>query len=250
MCLLVFAYNSHPRYRFLLAGNRDEFHARPARAARWWPGADVLAGRDEQAGGTWLGTSGKGRFAVVTNFREMARADEQARSRGELVTQYLAGGDDFLSGLDRNHAVYSGYNLIAGELVTGPLHYCSNRSSYRQIDAGVHGISNHQLDTPWPKLSRSVSRLRGLLEHEVIPADDLFDLLADRTVAPAGELPDTGLSAELEQLLSAPFIVSPEYGTRCSTVVLLSRDNYLQFAERRYDSTGEVTGESRFGFQL
>ncbi|MBT8136128.1 MAG: NRDE family protein, partial [Gammaproteobacteria bacterium] len=196
------------------------------------------------------GVSRAGRIAIVTNYREMAPSQAGNHSRGGLVTAYLAEGDTFLNRLNNEPEKYSGYNLIAGRLPSGPLHYYSNRTAPREIDDGVHGISNHELDTPWPKLGRTVSRLRQLLQPEEILAEDLLELLADRTPSPVDDLPDTGLPHNMEHLLSAPFVVSPDYGTRCSTIVLLGHDNHLQFIERRFDRTGEPTDESHFAFNL
>ena len=251
MCTIVFAWDRHPRYRFVFAGNRDEFHSRPAAAADWWPDTRILAGRDLEAGGTWLGLDERGHFAVVTNFREGAVATPGKRSRGELVTAYLGSEDTelFREDLDGHTDEYSGYNLLFGE-VSSALYYHSNRGSSGGIGPGIHGLSNHLLDTPWPKVNRATTALGELLDCSVIEADMLVDLLADRTKAPRADLPDTGISAELEALLSSVFITSPAYGTRCSTAILLDRDGRLQFVERRFDPDGSTAGESRFEFRL
>ncbi|MDH3588089.1 MAG: NRDE family protein [Gammaproteobacteria bacterium] len=250
MCLLVFAVDRHPRYSFVFAGNRDEFHSRPARAAQWWEDRDLLGGRDELAGGTWLGLRRDSSFGVVTNFREMTPRRDDSRSRGELITAFMQYGDPFLAKLEKRAGQYSGYSLIAGNLANCRLQYRSNRASERQIETGVHGLSNHQLDTPWPKLDRSVCRLGRILEKPVIETTELFDLLADREQAATDSLPDTGIGRELEQLLSSPFIVSPNYGTRCSTAILLDRSGLLQFVERSFDVDGKTTGENQFEFQV
>lgn len=249
MCLLVFAWDCHPRYRFVFAGNRDEFHARPAIPAQWWDTQDLLAGRDEQAGGTWLGVRRDGRFAVVTNFREMSGHRDGLRSRGEMITDYMVADKAFYSQLASRTGEYSGYNLILGDLPAGALHYQTNRGQPRQIEPGLHGLSNHHLDTPWPKVTRAVTALREQIGNAVIQPEALLTLLADRQQAPAEALPDTGIGPELEQMLSSAFIVSPDYGTRCSSVVVLDRDGQMQFIERRFDANGEVTGESQFEFQ-
>ncbi len=251
MCTIVFAWDQHPRYRFVFAGNRDEFHARPATAADWWPQPPMLAGRDLQAGGTWLGIDKRGHFAVVTNFREGAVATPGTRSRGELVTAYFDSEDTelFREGLDSRADDYSGYNLLFGE-VTSALYYHSNRGSSGGIGPGVHGLSNHLLDTPWPKVIRATAVLGELLARPVLQPELLLDLLSDRTQASSTELPSTGVSAEMEALLSSVFIASPAYGTRCSTAILLDREGRLQFVERRFDPDGTTAGESRFDFCL
>ncbi len=247
MCLLVFAWDCHPAYRFVFAGNRDEFHERPARPADWWADGSTLAGRDELAGGTWLGVNRQGRFGVVTNYREPGVRNPEALSRGELVTGYLDAGQSLLRHIDTNR--YNGFNLIAGRL-DRELHYLSNRGEGGPITPGLHGLSNRRLDTAWPKVRRGIARLERLLDNDVVTPHSLLDLLGDRVQADDAELPDTGLEAGLERLLSSIFIASPDYGTRCSTTVLLDRAGRLQFAERRYDANGETTGESRFEFRL
>ena len=250
MCLLVFAWDCHPRYRFVFAGNRDEFHSRAARPAQWWDGHAMLAGRDEQAGGSWLGVGRDGRFVVVTNFREMKPGRDDARSRGELVPGYLKSDASFQLQLNDEQDEYNGFNLILGDLQNEPLHYLSNRGTACKIEPGVHGLSNHQLDTPWPKVMRANAGLHKLIEQPAIEAEQLLHLLSDQKPADQATLPDTGVGPELERLLSSIFIVSANYGTRCSTVVLLDRVGRMQFVERRFGPTGESVGESRFSFQL
>lgn len=252
MCLLVFAWDAHPRYRLVFAGNRDEFHRRPAAAADWWHDAPgVVGGRDLQAGGTWLALGRDGRFAVVTNFREMAPAVAGAPSRGGLVGDWLRGegAAAHAARLRESAHRYAGYNLIYGDLA-GPapaLHYFSNReASASPLETGIHGLSNHVLDTPWPKVRRSTGRLAELLRQPAIEPQDMLALLADRRRADDADLPDTGLAAPLERMLSAPFIVSEEYGTRCSTALLVDRDGNATLLERRFRGDGTVAGESRF----
>lgn len=251
MCTLAFAWHDHPTYRFVFAGNRDEFHARPAAAAAWWDDPEMLAGRDLAGGGTWLGVDRRGRFAVVTNFREGRAAEPGKRTRGALVTRFFASDeiDVFRARLDREAAAYSGFNLVFGELGNA-LYYHSNRGRSGGITPGIHGMSNHLLDTPWPKVNRATAGLAELLARPAIETDELFDLLSHREPAPTPDLPDTGVGPEMERLLSATFIVSPDYGTRCATVILLGHDGHLQFAERRFEADGSVGGESRFEFHI
>lgn len=250
MCLLVFAWDCHPQYRFIFAGNRDEFHDRPARPAHWWDDRNLLAGRDEQAGGTWLGMRSDGRFAVVTNFREMIPRHEDLRSRGTLITDYMAAD----SGQDRTLVdqsdQYAGYNLILGDLSDGQLQYQSNRGQSRSIGPGLHGLSNHHLDTPWPKVTRAVSGLQKLCTQSAIDPQSLAELLANRQTAADNQLPDTGIGPRRERLLSSAFIVSPTYGTRCTTVILVDRNGIVHFLEKRFDLDGNTTGEDVFEFQV
>ncbi|MGD8379024.1 MAG: NRDE family protein [Gammaproteobacteria bacterium] len=247
MCLLVFAWKVHPEYPLVFAGNRDEFHQRPTRAADYWPDhPGVLAGRDEEAGGTWLGVRKGGHFAVVTNFREAgANTPAGAPSRGELPLVWLEGTlspDRIAARADQ----YAGFNLIVGN--PEQMWYVSNRDTTPvRIPPGYHGLSNHLLDTPWPKVIRSRERLQASLDPSAEPdVEALFELLGDTTPASDHELPDTGLPRELERKVSAPFVLDPRYGTRCSTVVLMDRQGELFFEERGFAPDGAQTYRRRF----
>jgi uncharacterized protein with NRDE domain len=254
MCLLVFAWNHHPRYRLIFAGNRDEFHDRPAAPLAWWDDPrQILGGRDLQAGGTWLAVSRRGRFGVVTNFRDMQRPLPGAPSRGLLITNYLAGEGDgraFLNGLATTAAEYGGFNLLLAD--EQAMLYASNRSAEfsRTLSAGIHGLSNHLLDTPWPKLEVTRARFERLIAAAEPPFAELFEMLGDRTPAQDHLLPDTGVGPEWERLLSSPFIVSERYGTRCSTVLRVGRDGRVEIRERRFDPAGRMSGSSEFEFHV
>lgn len=247
MCLLILAWRDQPGSRLLLLGNRDELHARPSAPAGWWQDTPaVLGGRDLEAGGSWLGVSRGGRFAVVTNVRE---ADPptllRARSRGELVTDFLRGEETperYVAGLGM--ASFAGYNLICGD--RDSLWYASNRAVERPLGPGVYALSNATLDAPWPKVERLRARFasaRGQGEAA------LFELLADREPAADGALPDTGLGLERERLLSAPFVVSPSYGTRASYLVSLGDDGRGRFVERSFGRDGVQREERAFEFE-
>lgn len=252
MCLLVLAWKAHPRYRLVVAANRDEYHDRPAAPlARWSSPPDILAGRDLRAGGAWLGIDRHRRFGVVTNFRDLVRAPPHAPSRGGLIPRYLGGASgpgDYLASLESEAAGYGGFNLLLADAES--LWYASNRSApfARALSPGVHGLSNEQLDTPWPKLRR-VRRgfeewLRGGGSAE---GDELFGLLADRMVATDEEvLPSTGVSPEWERILSSPFVLHEKYGTRCSTLVAIEPSGACFLAERRFDPAGACTGETQY----
>lgn len=254
MCLLAFAWRTHPRYRFVFAGNRDEFHSRPAAQAGWWPDApDVFGGRDLEAGGSWLGLRRDARFAVVTNFREPDRRPAGKRSRGELVTRFLAGdmsADEYLDFLHEHADDYAGFNLLFADLSDdNAFHYFSNRD-HRPValGPGVHALSNHLLDTPWPKVRRLRAAFVAELDNDEPSVDALLDMLADTRPAEDDELPATGLSPEWERRLSAPKIVGPEYGTRASTVILVGSDGSMQFVERSFRANGAVDAEVRQHF--
>jgi len=250
MCLLLFAWRPDSARTLVLAGNRDEFHDRPAAPADWWDG-NIVGGRDLRAGGSWLATHRDGRFAVVTNYREPLVEGRGPRSRGELVTAFLQGDATparFSRELAARASRYAGFNLLLGS--PAELVYFSNRGRGPELlEAGIYGLSNHLLDTPWPKLERTHIRFRALLEADASEAEYL-DMLADREPAPAEALPDTGIGPEWEKLLSAPFIVSPHYGTRCSTLLRIGSDGELGFVERRFDPVGECSGESAFRFRI
>lgn len=252
MCLLVLAWRTHPRYRLVVAANRDEFHARPAAPlAPWPPAGAVLAGRDLLAGGAWLGLDRARRFGVVTNFRELQRPQAGAPSRGGLIPSFLAGtqdGREFFAGLEPEAPGYSGFNLLLAD--EDSLWYGSNRAApfARALDAGVYGLSNELLDTPWPKLLRVRRGFEAwLADPAAQAAAPLFELLRDRTQS-AGDvrLHESGLPRELEQVLSAPFVMHPTYGTRCSTVLLMQNDGGIYIGERRFDACGEPAGETEF----
>jgi uncharacterized protein with NRDE domain len=253
MSLLVLAWMSHPRYRLVVAANRDEFHDRPASPLAWWNDqASVLAGRDLAAGGTWMGITRAGRFGAVTNVRDAAQiATPDAPSRGTLVPGFLAGIDepaDFFEGLRGSAARYAGFNALAAG--SRNLSYFSNRGDTpaRELEPGIYGLSNHRLDSPWPKLLKTRARFSAELEAGEPDVSALFDLLADREPADGGVQPDAGLSPEMERALSAPFVLHARYGTRCSTVLLAGHDGRTVAAERRFDAAGRQTGATRLEF--
>lgn len=252
MCLIVAAWRVHPELPLILAGNRDEFHARPAEAADWWPEQpDLLAGRDVEAGGTWLGVTRRGRFGVVTNYREGSPRGGEV-SRGLLLTDWLTGDEaaaGFAARLQREEQRYAGFNLLFGD--TGTLRYHTNReAASRELEPGIHGVSNALLDTPWPKLLVTRERLGALIEEGQTEPDAILEILAD--TEPAGEdaEADPSLDPAIRRVLSAPFILTPAYGTRCSTVLLFRADGRAEFVERRFDPAGEPTGETRISFRM
>lgn len=252
MCLLVLAWNAHPRYRLVVAANRDEYHDRPAAPLGRWPSpADIVAGRDLRGGGTWLGIDRRRRFGVVTNFRDLVRAPPRAPTRGALIPGYLggmAGPGDYLTALESEAAGYGGFNLLLAD--GDSLWYASNRTApfARALSPGIHGLSNELLDTPWPKLRR-VRRGFEDWARESLSAEggELFALLADRTPATEDEvLPSSGLSPAWERTLSSPFVRHESYGTRCSTIVAIEPAGGCYVAERRFDSSGTCTGETEY----
>jgi uncharacterized protein with NRDE domain len=253
MCLLVLAWNTHPRFRLVIAANRDEFHERPSAPLAWWnDNARVLAGRDLRVGGTWMGAARSGRFGVVTNYRDLEPAPApDAPSRGELVTRFLLGSDsprEYLDELRGRASRYAGFSLLVGR--ARALHYFSNRDGLeaRALAPGIYGLSNHLLDSPWPKLQRTRRRLAELVDRDLLEPDPLFAMLADREPANEDEIPDTGLPPDWERALSAPFVVHGRYGTRCSTLLLVEQGGRTSMHERRFDASGTLTGATRLQF--
>lgn len=252
MCLIVIAWRAREDLPLIVAANRDEWRERPAKPAHWWPDCPRLfAGRDLRAGGTWMGVTREGRFAAVTNYRDPADKRSTACSRGTLVTEFLLGSDSparFLSNLSERAHEYNAFNLILGDGV-GLFYYGSREGVPRAIEPGVHGLSNHVLDEPWPKVIRGRVAMEAALEHPD-PADPLFDMLSDRTCAPDEELPQTGVGIEWERRLSPPLITGADYGTRASTVMAVSASGAVRFEERTREAEGAVTNIARESFPL
>lgn len=248
MCLIAFAFTPGNDRQLVLAANRDEFHDRPARAMAWWRWPEgPLAGRDELAGGTWLAVARDGRWAAVTNFRD-PRADTGARSRGDLPVGFFSEGlspSDYARDVYHDRSAFGPFNLLAGDRRS--LWYCSTWSPPEAVAPGVHALSNGLLDEGWPKSRRVSLALQRLIDRPgAADTRRLFELMDDRQTAADEELPDTGVGLEIERMLSAPFIVSPNYGTRCSTVLELGVIN--RATERRFSPDGQPIGELSYEF--
>lgn len=239
MCILLLSLRQHSQYPLIVAANREEDYDRPTRAAAFWDDVPhVLAGRDLLQGGTWLGITRQGRFAAVTNFRSHEASRPSGPSRGGLVSAFLIGDqtpNDYLAEVVANGHSYSGFSLIVG--VGNEFRYYSNQESEpRRLTSGLYGVSNHLLDTPWPKLvhgKRELSRLL-LAVNEPTP-DQLFSILADSTIADDDQLPDTGIGIDNERALSPLFVDAGKYGTRSSTVVLIDKSGNATLVERTFD---------------
>ena len=243
MCLIVFAWRPGHAQPLIVAANRDEFYARPSLPLAQWPDAPhIYAGRDQEAGGTWLGVNADGRFAALTNIRDPHQPPAR-KSRGELVARFLGGSqpiDDYLADVNGRSIEYAGFNLLVGtrdEL----WHYNANQTEPTRLEAGVYGLSNAGLDTPWPKLLKAKAALNGLLENPQPQA--LLDILSDPQTAPFADLPDTGVGLATESLLSSVFIASPSYGTRASTALIVNADGTRRMVERSFGPLGGRLGE-------
>ncbi|MFA5323178.1 MAG: NRDE family protein [Smithella sp.] len=253
MCLIVFAYNVHPSYKLALAANRDEFYERPSSSADFWKDhPEVLAGRDLKNGGAWLGVTRDGKFAAVTNYRDPATLKNDALSRGKLVSRYLTGRqntDNYLKKIFSQVERYNGFNLLLGD--NNDLFVFSSRGQKQKLKPGIYALSNHLLNSPWPKVTRSRKMLKAALEKKGDALEgELFSLLADRRVPSDAKLPSTGIGLEWERLLSAIFIESPIYGTRSSTILLIGKNRRVRLVEKVFDGQKEPWITSRFSFQL
>ncbi len=252
MCLILIAHRAHPAYRLVVGANRDEFYARPTAPAEFWQDApEILAGRDLEASGTWLGVTRGLRFAAVTNFRDPAALRSTgARSRGGLTSGFLKSevpAAEYMEGVQRNAGAYNGFNLFVAD--AHGLYYFSNRDgAVRELGSGIFGLSNHLLDTPWPKVAELKPRF-GIALRTPLDPDEIRGILSDRTVAADRDLPDTGVGLERERALSAAFVVAEGYGTRSTTALAIGTDGQVTFNEWTYAAGGALNGTRAFAFR-
>lgn len=241
MCLIAFAYKSHPDYKLILAANRDEFYERPARGAQFWEEegyTDILAGKDLEAGGTWMGINKNKQWSALTNYRDPSWQRQDPPSRGELVLKYLnsdAGIPAYLEQLKEQAGKYMGFNLLVGD-PDKLFHYSNHSEKITRITPGIHGVSNALLNSPWPKLEQAKSDLKNIISTENFNTEELFGMLGNAETASDEQLPDTGIPKEWEKAVSSIFIKTEQYGTRCSTVLLIDNENRVSFTERRYNA--------------
>ncbi len=247
MCILFIAIEQHPKYPLIICANRDEFHQRPTQAMHVWQEPNILAGKDLQAGGTWLGLSSTGKFAALTNFRKFPLNDEPKKSRGDLVLQALADTKvNMTAELAQQAEQYHGFNLIYGSLKQL---YCydSVNNENHQLSKGVHSICNGALDDIWPKMARGEKLLSEMIHSHVnLSINALFDLMTNDKQALPHLLPETGLDEEWEQLLSAIFIKSPTYGTRTTTIITQDVEGNVETYDRSYAPSGECVAKQHF----
>jgi len=255
MCLILFSFKAHPRYKLILAANRDEFFERPALSADFWPSApNILGGIDIISNGTWLGISRNGRFAAITNYRDPLAQVNDPISRGKITSQFLQSeniSEDFLSEISREKDRYNGFNVLLSDDGFESLHYYSNiTDDQRIVPMGVHGLSNAFLDTSWPKVDHGISMFSKTINNANFQLEDLIAIMTDKIIASEDSLPETGISLELERKLSPVFISMKGYGTRCSTAIRLDYDNNLEFLEVSYDESAHPTSSKRYEIQL
>jgi len=254
MCLIVFSYKNHSKYPFIFAGNRDEFYSRPTRTAHFWDTKpQILAGKDLKAGGTWLGISKTGEFAALTNYRDLNHPRNREKSRGELIPYILTTSEpekQAVKNIISNGDQYDGFNMIAGN--TDKLFYLSNiRESYEPIKPGVYGLSNAFLDTPWPKTEQSKKDFSNAILGNNPDEEAIFRFLKNPKTYPSDQLPNTGLTPEMEKAISPVFIETDKYGTRCSTLLMIDNNGQVTFIERTFpvDEQNSET-EKRFQFKI
>lgn len=252
MCLINFQLGNHQKYKLILAANRDEEYSRPTKEAHYWEDAPhILAGRDLRGMGTWLGVTKGGKIAALTNIRNKEELlGSYQKSRGELVSDFLncsLSAPEYLENIKIQSNDYAGFNLLLGD-VDG-LYYMNNydKESIR-VENGIHGLSNHHLNTPWPKVECGKNNLEEITSNH-FSIEDIFSLLRDDKKAAPSALPETGLSKEIESQLSSMFINTEHYGTRCSTVLTVSHENHITFSERTY-LHGEKTGDVHYEFDV
>jgi uncharacterized protein with NRDE domain len=257
MCLLAIAFQSHPDASLIVTSNRDEFYARPTLPMHWWSDAPILAGRDAQAGGTWIGLSRRGRFAAVTNFRQITKDTKSPPtllSRGQLISDFLTSDqnvDEWAKALKPAMADYGGFNLLLYDGFN--LLYLNNHdNSEILLPPGIYALSNHLLDSPWPKVDHARDQLKQAITADTIGAEQLPDLIAclslEKTFPPE-LLPNTGVPEHWEQLLSSPFIVADGYGTRASAAIIMRRSGEVDVAEHCFEA-GASLGYQEFSFNL
>ncbi len=253
MCLIFFSIKRHSTYKLIIAANRDEFYNRQTAAADFWKDyPNIVGGRDLKANGTWMGMSKSGKISMLTNYRDPKNINPDAPSRGQLVSDYLEqniASEDYLKSIESKAGVYNGFNLLVGN--SEGFYYLSNyKTGINKVTNGLYGLSNHLLETPWPKVEKGKQKLELLLKSESITSQKLFEFLYDGERATDDQLPDTGIGLERERALSSMFIKSPGYGSRCSTVILIDQENTVEFSERVYDlSTFEYTTKT-FRFRI
>lgn len=238
MCLVFIAHKAHPDYKLIVAANRDEFYARKTSPADFWSDQPhVLAGRDLEALGTWMGVSRYGKVSLVTNYRDLKNIRANAPSRGHLVSDFLTNGDEplpYMQQVQQHGSRYNGFNLISGNV--DQLWYYSNyENNLRKLEPGLFGLSNHLLNTEWPKVRAGMEQIRNLISTGNPDSETLFAIMRNDATAPDDELPDTGVGLEMERMLSSMFIKSPNYGSRSTTVLLVDNEDRVSFQERTYE---------------
>ncbi len=253
MCLIFLSYKQNKEYPLIVLANRDEFYKRPTQSAHYWEeNPNILAGKDLEGGGTWMGITKNGYMSMLTNYRDIANIKSNAPTRGKLVSDYLKGEfspKEYLLALSKTGSSYNGYSLIAGSF-DDPWYYSNYDKKVAQLGTGLYGLSNALLDSNWPKIETGKSTLAPLLSKDNIDKEALFNMMTNADLAEDTQLPKTGLPIEKERAISPMFINIEGYGTRCTTLIMVDKNGHVDFTERQYEH-GQATGEeNQFTFQL
>ncbi len=260
MCLIYFAINKHPEFRFIALANRDEFYNRATKPAGFWvEHPDIIGGQDaavtikNQLPGTWLGMTKAGKVSFVTNYRDLKNIKTDAPSRGQLVTSFLSSDNqpqEYLNKVAEHAHLYNGFNLVTG--IENEFYYYSNiQKKIIKLNAGIYGVSNHLINTAWPKLIKG----KNLFEHKLssgleLNPTELLDLMTNEEIAADSDLPDTGIGIEKERMLSAMFIKSANYGTRNTTLIMIQNSGHVNFMERTYLNDRQKYQTLKFEFRI
>ena len=250
MCLIVLGWDIHPKYQLILAANRDEFYARPTQKAHQWPKGEFFAGKDLQAGGTWLGVSNQ-KIAAITNYRDPENMKENAPSRGEIPISFLKealSGNKFMNNLKKVASDYNGFNFLTFDQ-TGLLHLNNQEKVVNRLSSGIHTLSNATIDSPWPKAIKAKGKLKQLLSKD-FDHQMLIEMMNDTGTADYEDLPHTGIPQEWEKALSAMCIRTENYGTCCTSVITIDRAGNCSFTEKTYPVGHRDAGIVNFNFQF
>jgi uncharacterized protein with NRDE domain len=253
MCLLLLSYKTNPNYKLIIAANRDEFYERPTAVLHNWENhPELFAGKDLQGNGTWLGVTKKGKIAAITNYRDMSKIKDNAPTRGKLVIDFLLNEippEQYTNLLLGKADIYNGYNLIYGN--SDDLYYLSNINKEPvKLSKGIYGLSNHLLDSPWPKVVKSKNIFSELIKEHSPSKKKMFELLKDDEIYPDESLPETGLGIDLERMVSPIFTVTEKYGTRSSSVIFIDVNNNVEFTEKSYDNKNKEWTTTSFSFKI
>ena len=253
MCLIFISYNQHKEFPFVAIANRDEFYDRPAdQIKHWQDNPEIIGGKDLTGGGTWMGVTTTGHFAMLTNYRDMANIKSNAPTRGKLVSNYLKGKFDpanYLQALNLTAANYNGYNIILGTF-NDPWYYSNQNNKIYRLGTGSYGLSNALIDTPWPKLSSGKERFNQILSHDNFDDAELFDFMLNKELADDKHLPETGIGYAKEKQLSSRFILMDGYGTRNTTLIKVDRQGLGLISERVFNNTGNQVKEKTIQFKV
>lgn len=249
MCISFIAINESQHYPIILAFNRDEFYKRPAKQLRQWEDENLIAGLDEQSNGTWMATDTGGRFAALTHFRDPKNHKTGMRSRGSLVPEFIRSQkspSDFLSTLSSTRSYYNGYNMIIGDR-NDVFYYSQRNDTNQKLESGIYGLSNGHLNSDWPKVNKGLERIKEAIISDY-SLNQILDLMLDSTLAEDSQLPDTGVGYRIEKAISSIFVLTPDYGTRTSSIYVHKNNGNKSFIERTFENNSKTFAETKLDF--